>query len=235
MSFVQWNCRSIKNKQIWLHQPPFSTSSFWIFQETFLKADDNLSHPNKIFFRTHRSNRLGGGLLIGIPKNLSGRVVYSKEDDPNLEILAVEVHSKNQSFTIINIYAPHGFNINPIKTFLNSLHTPSFIFGDFNLHHPLWGRNSQSSFSEDFVDWLNDSNLTLLNTSTPTHIINARTYSIIDLTLCSASIFNETECYVFDCSFESDHIPIVISWTKLQNACRNIKTIKWNPQLSKSQ
>ncbi|GBM13926.1 hypothetical protein AVEN_152361-1 [Araneus ventricosus] len=234
MSFVQWNCRSIKNKQIWLHQPPFSTSSFWIFQETFLKADDNLSHPNKIFFRTHRSNRLGGGLLIGIPKNLCGRVVYSKEDDPNLEILAVEVHSKNQSFTVINIYAPHGFNINPITTFLNSLHTPTFIFGDFNLHHPLWGGNSQSSFSEDFVDWLNNSNFTLLNTSTPNHIINASTYSIIDLTLCSASISNETECYVFDCSFESDHIPIVISWIKLQNACRNIKTIKWNPIIEKS-
>ncbi|GBO39798.1 hypothetical protein AVEN_126488-1 [Araneus ventricosus] len=234
MSFVQWNCRSLKNKQIWLHQPPFSTSSFWIFQETFLKTNDNFSNPNKIFFRTHRSNRLGGGLLIAIPKNLSGRVVYSEENDPNLEILAVEVHSKNYSFTIVNLYAPHGFNVNPIKTFLNSLHTPTFIFGDFNLHHPLWGGNTQSSSSEDFVDWLNNSDFIMLNTSTPTHIINAGTYSILDLTLCSASIFNEIDCYVFDCSFESDHIPIVTSWSKLQNAYKCIKTIKWNPIIKKS-
>ncbi|GBM88463.1 hypothetical protein AVEN_126658-1 [Araneus ventricosus] len=209
-------------------------TGFWIFQETFLKTNDNFSNPNKIFFRTHRSNRLRDGLLIGIPKNLSGRVVYSEENGQNLEILAVEVHSKNHSFTIVNIYAPHGFNINPIKTFLNSLHTPTFIFGDFNLHHPLWGRNFQSSFSEDFVDWLNNSVFTMLNTSTPTHIINASTYSILNLTLCSASIFNVIDCYVFDCSLESDHIPIVTSWSKLQNAFKYIKTIKWNPIIKKS-
>ncbi|GBL53920.1 hypothetical protein AVEN_160440-1 [Araneus ventricosus] len=74
----------------------------------------------------------------------------------------------------------------------------------------------------------------MLNTSTPTHIINAGTYSILDLTLCSASIFNEIDCYVFDCSFESDHIPIVTSWSKLQNAYKYIKTIKWNPIIKKS-
>ncbi|GBO30808.1 hypothetical protein AVEN_78643-1 [Araneus ventricosus] len=139
MCFVQWNCRSLSNKKIWLHQPPFSTANFWIFQETFLKADDSLSHPNKKFFRTHRSNRLGGGLLIGIPKNISGRVINSIENDPNLEVLAVEIQSKNQNFIIINIYAPHGFNIASIKRVLDSLSAPTFIFGDFTLHHPLWG------------------------------------------------------------------------------------------------
>ncbi|GBN84388.1 hypothetical protein AVEN_68257-1 [Araneus ventricosus] len=139
MSFVQWNYRSLNNKKIWLHQPPFSTANFWIFQKTFLKADDNLSHPNKNFFRAHRSNRLGGGLLIGIHKNISGRVIYSIENDPNLEVLAVEIQSKNLNFIIINIYAPLGFNIASIKRFLDSLSVPTFIFGDFNLHHPFGG------------------------------------------------------------------------------------------------
>ncbi|GBN00352.1 hypothetical protein AVEN_270121-1 [Araneus ventricosus] len=234
MSFVQWNCRSLNNKKIWLHQPPFSTANFWIFQETFFKADDNLTHPNKIFFRTHRSNRFGGGLLIGIPKNISGRVIYSIDNDPNLEVLAVEIHSKNLNFNIVNIYAPHGFNIASIKRFLDSLSIPTFIFGDFNLHHPLWGGNSQSSLSESFVDWLNNSDFSMLNTSVPTHISNPHTSSIIDLTLCSASIYNEIDCYVFDCTFESDHIPIVISWSKFQNTTYSIKTIIWKPIITKS-
>ncbi|GBM16551.1 putative RNA-directed DNA polymerase from transposon BS [Araneus ventricosus] len=198
------------------------------------KEDDNLSHPNKIFFRTHRSNRLGGGLLIGIPKNISGRVIYSIENDPNQEVLAVEIHSKNLNFIIINIYAPHGFNIASIKRFLDSLSIPTFIFGDFNLHHPLWGGSSQSSLSESFVDWLNNSDFSMLNTSAPTHISNPHTSSIIDLTLCSASIYNEIDCYVFDCTFESDHIPIVISWSKFQNTTRSIKTINWKPIITKS-
>ncbi|GBM08721.1 hypothetical protein AVEN_52793-1 [Araneus ventricosus] len=140
MPFVQWNCRSLRNKKIWLHQPPFSTADFWIFQETFFKEDDNLSHRNKIFFRTHRSNRLGGGLLIGIPKIISGRVIYSIENAPNLEVLAVEIQSKNLNFIIINIYAPHGFNIASIKRFLDSLIVPTFIFGDFNLQKSFLGR-----------------------------------------------------------------------------------------------
>ncbi|GBM14670.1 hypothetical protein AVEN_97182-1 [Araneus ventricosus] len=272
MSFVQWNCRSLGNKKIWLHQPPFSTANFWIFQETFFrglfwyprlgwetsffplltagksevsqpnrgyqnrsrKEDDNLSHPNKIFFRTFRSNRLGGGLLIGIPKNISGRVIYSIGNDPNLEVLAVEIQSKNLNFIIINIYAPHGFNIASIKHFLYSLSVPTFIFGDFKLPHPFLGGNSQSSLSENFVDWLNNSDFSMFNTSAPTHISNTHTSSIIDLTLCSVSIYNEIDCYVFDCTFESDHIPIVISWSKFQNTTRSIKTINWKPIITKS-
>ncbi|GBM55527.1 hypothetical protein AVEN_16344-1 [Araneus ventricosus] len=230
----EWNCRSLRNKKIWLHQPPFSTADFWIFQETFFKEDDNLSHPTIIFFRTHRSNRLGGGLLIGIPKNISGRVIYSIENDPNLEVLAVEIQSKNLNFIIINIYAPHSFNIVSIKRFLDSLSVPSFMFGDFNLHHPFWGGNSQSSLSENFVDWLNNSDFSMLNISAPTHISNPHTSSIVDLTLCSASIYNEIDCYVFDCTFKSDHIPIVISWSKFQNTTRSIKTINWKAIITKS-
>ncbi|GIY81451.1 putative RNA-directed DNA polymerase from transposon BS [Caerostris darwini] len=95
MSFLQRNCRSLKNKKVWLHQPPFTTSEFWVFQETFLKAYDRLSLPNKIFFRTHRNNRTGGGLLIGIPMNMSGRVIFENSNDPNLEMLAVEIQSHN--------------------------------------------------------------------------------------------------------------------------------------------
>ncbi|GBN90096.1 hypothetical protein AVEN_224436-1 [Araneus ventricosus] len=74
----------------------------------------------------------------------------------------------------------------------------------------------------------------MLNTSTPTHISNPHTSSIIDLTLCSASIYNEIDCYVFDCTFESDHIPIVISWSKFQNTTHSIKTIIWKPIITKS-
>ncbi|GIZ05191.1 hypothetical protein CEXT_70761 [Caerostris extrusa] len=117
MSFLQWNFRSLQNKNIWLHQPPFTTSEFWVFQETFLKADDRLSFPNKIFFRIHRNNRTGGGLLIGIPPNMSGHVIFENSNDPDLEMLAVEIQSHNVTFTIVNIYAPHGFDIHQVQNF----------------------------------------------------------------------------------------------------------------------
>ncbi|GIX70830.1 RNA-directed DNA polymerase from mobile element jockey, partial [Caerostris darwini] len=234
MSFLQWNCRSLQNKKIWLHQPPFTTSEFWVFQETFLKADDRLSFPNKIFFRTHRNNRTGGGLLIGIPSNTSGHVIFENSNDPNLEMLAVEIQSHNVTFTIVNIYALHGFNINQVQIFFSTLKTRTFIFGDFNLHHLFWGGKTSTPKSEEFLDWLNQSHFSILNTSTPTHISHNFTSSVIDLTLCSAALLNEVYCYVSDCTFESDHLPIVVSWSKLTNATKYLKTVYWNPILRDS-
>ncbi|CAL1268522.1 unnamed protein product, partial [Larinioides sclopetarius] len=116
---------------------------------------------------------------------------------------------------------------------LNNLNDPTFIFGDFNLH-PLWEGKSQSALSENFFYWLNGSNFIILNTSAPTHIINASTCFILDLTLCSSSISNDIDCFVFDCTFESNQCTIVISWSKLQNTSRFIKTIKWDPTIKKS-
>ncbi|GIY52577.1 RNA-directed DNA polymerase from mobile element jockey [Caerostris darwini] len=234
MSFLQWNCRSLQNKKIWLHQPPFTTSEFWGFQETFLKADDRLSFPNKIFFRTHRNNRTGGGLLIGIPTNMSGHVIFENSNDPNLEMLAAEIQSHNVTFTIVNIYAPHGFDIHQVQNFFSTLKKRTFIFDDFNLHHPFWGGKTSTPKSEEFLDWLNQSYFSILNTSTPIHITHNFTSSIIDLTLCSAALLNEVYCYVSDCTFESDHRPIVISWSKLTNATKYLKILYWNPILRES-
>ncbi|GIY31590.1 hypothetical protein CEXT_566341 [Caerostris extrusa] len=110
----------------------------------------------------------------------------------------------------------------------------NFYFGDFNLHHPFWGGKTSTPKSEEFLDWLNQSHFSILNTSTPTHITHNFTSSVIDLTLCSAALLNEVYCYVSDCTFESDHLPIVVSWSKLTNATKYLKTIYWNPILRDS-
>ncbi|GIY20639.1 hypothetical protein CDAR_555121 [Caerostris darwini] len=136
MSFLQWNCRSLKNKIIWLSQPPFTTSEFWVSRKTFLKADDRLSFHNKSIFESTVTTKWGGRLLIGIPTNMSGRIIFENAQDPNLEMLAVEIQSHNFTFTIVNIYAPHGFDIKQVQNFFSNLKTPTFLFGDFNLHHP---------------------------------------------------------------------------------------------------
>ncbi|GIY23427.1 hypothetical protein CEXT_531981 [Caerostris extrusa] len=127
-------------------------SEFWVFQETFLKADGRLSFHNKILFRTHRNNRSGSGLLIGIPTNMSGRIIFENAQEPNeiLEMLAVEIQSHNFTFTIINIYAPHRFDNKEVQNFFSNLKTKTFIFGDFNLHHPFWGGKTSTPKAKNF-------------------------------------------------------------------------------------
>ncbi|GIY60942.1 zinc finger MYND domain-containing protein 11 [Caerostris extrusa] len=209
--------------------PPTNNPMQW---ETFLKTNDRLSLHNKIFFRTHRNNRSGAGLLIGIPTNMSGRVIFENSQDPNLDLLAVEIQSHNFPFTIVNIYAPHGFDIKQVQKFFSNLKV-NFYFGDFNLHHPFWGEKHLHQKAKTF-GLVESVEFSILNTSMPTHIAHNFTSSIIDLTLCSAALLNEVYCYVSECTFESDHLPIVVSWPKLTNASKYLKTIYWNPILRDS-
>ncbi|GBM23567.1 hypothetical protein AVEN_196643-1 [Araneus ventricosus] len=140
-------------------------------------------------FSSHRKDRVGSGLLIGNTEQLSARLIpFNLPQNSDLEILAIKVNTDALSFYIINIDAPTGFDIDVIRTFLDTLTEPSFIFGDFNLHHPLWGSNDSSRLGNKFADWLTDSNFVILNPSTPTHTFPAGKQSLLDLTLCSKSL-----------------------------------------------
>ncbi|GFW67627.1 LINE-1 reverse transcriptase homolog [Trichonephila clavipes] len=91
------------------------------------------------------------------------------------------------------------------------------IFGDFNLHHPMWGSDHISRYSNEFVEWITDSNLVLLNTTVPTYRSSAGAASLIDLTFCSSSMSGYSNSYVLDCSFESDHSPIITELSLLSS------------------
>ncbi|GBO18643.1 hypothetical protein AVEN_7462-1 [Araneus ventricosus] len=125
--------------------PPFSFSEFWIFQETFFKHEDHFFCSSKTLFYLDRQDRPGGGLITGIPKTASARIIPTNfSHNANQEILAVEIFYKGLNFIIINLYSPQGFNIESAKQFFDSFSVPVFIFGDFNLHPPLWGSDKSS-------------------------------------------------------------------------------------------
>ncbi|GFW12112.1 putative RNA-directed DNA polymerase from transposon BS [Trichonephila clavipes] len=107
---------------------------------------------------------------------------------------------------------------------------PMIIFGDFNLHHPMWGSDHISRYSNEFVEWINDSNL-VLNTTVPTYRSSADATSLIDLTVCSSSISGYCNSYVLDCSFESDHSPIITELSLLNSNKRIFKKFITHPQL----
>ncbi|GFS52558.1 probable RNA-directed DNA polymerase from transposon X-element [Trichonephila clavipes] len=104
---------------------------------------------------------------------------------------------------------------------------PMIIFGDFNLHHPMWGSDHISRYSNEFVEWITDSNLVLLNTTVPTYRSSAGATSLIDLTVCSSSTSGYCNSYVLDCSFESDHSPIITELSLLNSNKRIFKKVNW--------
>ncbi|GBM12828.1 hypothetical protein AVEN_247598-1 [Araneus ventricosus] len=92
----------------------------------------------------------------------------------------------------------------------------------------MWGSNNSTSLSNSFVGWLQNSNFVMLNTSNPTYTSYMGTNSLLDLTLCSTSIYHQVDCFVSDSTFESDHNPVITTWSLLGQTSKTIKTIDWN-------
>ncbi|GFU88353.1 putative RNA-directed DNA polymerase from transposon BS [Trichonephila clavipes] len=86
----------------------------------------------------------------------------------------------------------------------------------------MWGSDHISRYSNEFVEWITDSNL-VLNTTVPTYRSSAVAASLIDLTVCSSSMFGYCNSYVLDCSFESDHSPIITELSLLNSNKRIFK------------
>ncbi|GFT47881.1 hypothetical protein TNCV_1933981 [Trichonephila clavipes] len=113
------------------------------------------------------------------------------------------------AFHLINLYVSRGLNIAQLNYFLDSLSDPVFIFGDFNLHHSMWGSNHASQHSEVFVEWLTSSNFIILNTDVPTQGSNVGSSVLLDFTLCSSRLFGYTNTFVLDSCYNSDHCPVI--------------------------
>ncbi|GFX87306.1 LINE-1 reverse transcriptase homolog [Trichonephila clavipes] len=56
----------------------------------------------------------------------------------------------------------------------------------------MWGSDHSSRNSNIFIDWLTDSNSILLNTTVPTYRNSTGKTSLIDLTICSSSLYGHT-------------------------------------------
>ncbi|GFT00179.1 probable RNA-directed DNA polymerase from transposon BS [Trichonephila clavipes] len=111
---------------------------------------------------------------------------------------------------------------------------PMIIFGDFKLHHPMRGSDHISRYSNEFVEWITDSNLVLLNTAVPTYRNSAGAASLIDLTVCSSSMSGYCNSYVLDCSFESDHSPIITELSLLSSNKRIFKKVNWQAVMNQT-
>ena len=227
-NIIQWNCRSIRNKMIWMNNAPFSKVDCLVFQETFLKDDLPCFFPGKIVYRADRFSRQGGGLLIAVNTTFSSFLISGLECAADNEIMGVRIKIGSSFLNVINFYSKSGSALRELECISQSLEGPTLILGDFNLHHPVWGAHSSSRFSNDFVDWITESRFCLINTSDPTHVASGGSLSLIDLSLCSSVLLPRVSYHVLDELFDSDHFPIQISLVGRMAMYGNQKYFNWN-------
>ena len=206
---LQWNCRSLRNKDPYLsllvniHRP-----SVICLQETRL---DDQPDPS-VLKHYHPYKRYDGhGVAIYTHKTLTQTEVTLNTP---LEAVACRVKFNDAYLAICSLYLPHNTSISDddITSLISQLPGNRLILGDFNAHHQQWGSERSSPRGEQIVNLLLQTNLCLLNDGSATRVDDRTgTATAIDLSVASANIFPDFSWEVIDDSHGSDHLPICIS------------------------
>ena len=93
------------------------------------------------------------------------------------------------TLTLCSLYLPPVLPNADLLTELESLHSqlssPFVVLTDANAHHVSWGSTDSNARGSLIADWLENTNLNLLNSGEPTYISSGGQFSHIDLSICS--------------------------------------------------
>ncbi|MBJ5505587.1 hypothetical protein JGG47_23765, partial [Salmonella enterica subsp. enterica serovar Derby] len=153
-----------------------------------------------------------GGVAIIVPHHVP---VQQLSLTTSLQAVAVRL-SLNVLLTICCVYLPPGIDVSvtTLEGLINQLPSPLLLLGDFNAHNPLWGGGCLDTMGRHVADLLSSCHLCMFNTGADTYFHQpTRTFSAIDLSLGSPSVFPDWSWKVLDDLSGSDHFPVLLSYT----------------------
>ena len=212
-SIIQWNCRGLKANFndigiLLSRHNPIAVC----LQETFLKTTDQITFKNFSFYNKVYTGgeKASGGVSIVVNNNFPHKSVAL---DTELQAVAVSV-TMHQPLTICSIYIPPSAAIEPtlLDNLITQLPSPFILLGDFNSHSTIWGCKDTNARGQTIESFISRNSLCLFNTrKSHTYLHPATgTYSAIDLSLCSPSLFTDFSWKVYDDLLGSDHFPILL-------------------------
>ena len=204
-----------------------------LLQEIHLSATKKFQIPGYSTLRTDRTfgrqgpvssgaHNTGGGVLTLIHSDLAfSHVSVSSlsSQDPYSDYISVKVRFSNHSpLQFLNLYSP------PIRSTSSDSRTrtfspdilrnfpDTFIFGDFNAHHPTWDRLiPPNTPRNDLFRWITSSGLEILNDPISPTLLHHSTgsRSSPDISLAPVSLTPHCEWCTLP-GLGSDHLPIEI-------------------------
>lgn len=170
--------------------------------------------------------KASGGVAIFIKDDITYKEIPINTSQ---EAIAVSIKLLDQQLSICNVYIPSSIPLSAtiLNDLINQIPKPVVMVGDFNAHNSIWGAVSTDHRGQETEEFIETSNLHLLNSGAPTRF-NAfnGNFSAIDLTLCSTTLAANLSWNVEPYLYGSDHFPITLHHDKLTT---NIYTIhpKW--------
>ena len=213
-SVIQWNCCGLRPNFDELSLLVVKHNSLAVcLQEMFLKDTYNITVRGFIFYHKFQEteNRAYGGVSILVNENIPQSIVTL---NTNLQAVAVKVTAL-KTITLCSVYLPprNHFNFNPkdLQNVIDQLPSPFILMGDFNGHHTLWGCEDVNNRGQQLEDLILQNDLILFNDKSHTYFHSASgTFTSIDLTLSSPSLFLNFSWKVGSDPCGSDHFPILL-------------------------
>lgn len=216
-SILQWNVRGVKNKIDELKLLITQVVPECIcLQETKLSLNDelNISGFNS-YLKSVEGERSHGGVAILVNSQIPS---YGVNLDTNLQAVAISVNL-HKKVTVCSIYLPPLDEVSreDILNVIEQLPKPFLLLGDFNAHSNLWYDDRECGRGKTIEKIILENDVALLDKDSYTFFSEAhKSFTHIDLSLCSVDLLTEFEWSVHDDLMGSDHYPILIKSERSQ-------------------
>lgn len=213
LSILQWNVKGFFNNysEIEILSKKYSPHIFSL-QETHIQANITPRTPKKYcgyFHNLDANKRAKQGCALLIQKSIPHKLLSIPS---NISNVAIEIKYPSP-LTILSIYIPPNQSISSrdLNECLINIQTPVMLTGDFNGWSPLWGSSDTNPRGKIIEDFILANNICILNDGSNTHFSTHKTFSAIDLTICSPQLLPISTWAVIDDLHNSDHFPIITS------------------------
>lgn len=215
MEILQWNIRGLRaNFEELKAILNDKTVKIACLQETKLRESDTCSLKG---FDSYQKSQLAsndtatGGAAVLVRRGVPHQEVALQT---SLQSVAVTVNL-HVTLTICSIYLPPGRRpdeLRELDNLVSQLPPPFLILGDFNAHSDLWGEQPLRPDGKIIEDFISNNDLNILNDGSNTYLHpGSGSWSAIDLSLCTPSIYLDFTWTVFNDQHGSDHFPILLS------------------------
>ena len=217
VNIVQWNIEGIKAKfltgDICQLIKALDIKCFCV-SETKLGPDVNFQIKG---FKGYQKNlQVGegqtphGGVAVYVKNGISS---YGINLQTPLQAVAVSIKC-HQRITVCSIYLPPNETIlqADLQALIEQLPKPFLLLGDMNAHHPMWHDTRETDQrGEMLVNLIANNDIALLDKNKMTSIWKVdKSFSHIDLSICSTELLTEFHWDVYEEPLNSDHFPVIL-------------------------
>lgn len=218
IKIAQFNVQSIISKKALLINFLFDNDiDICMLNETWLKSGSVFSIPSYNIVQQNGPDGHGGAAIL-----IKNSFKYSIIQTPYFDFLqstAIRLKTYSGDLTLLCAYASPPaqrsrrgpFKSENLKQIIDNLPEPILLSSDLNAHHVAFGCRSNNSRGNLIYNVLDECDLCILNTGSPTTVgTSIHNPSSIDITCASPNIAALCEWKVHDDPMGSYHFPILI-------------------------